>query len=109
MKPAVNDHLSIKTTWSRPSSACTIDFDLCKETTSLLRPLSVVAIDRFHHNIRKVQLWLLLVSMSDSMLLLPEVCNFVHHNCQEIIKLYPIPFDLALLANSRLEKSSVCS
>ena len=29
------DHLSIKTTWSCPKSACTIDFNLCKETTSL--------------------------------------------------------------------------
>ena len=31
--------LFIKTTWSCPINACTIDFDLCKETTSLLRPL----------------------------------------------------------------------
>ena len=40
VKPAIRplvsrDHLSIKTTWSCPNSACTIDYDLCKETTSL--------------------------------------------------------------------------
>ena len=27
-------HLSIKTTWLCPNSACTLDFDLSKETTS---------------------------------------------------------------------------
>ena len=59
MKPALRppvsrDHLSIKTTWLCPNSTCTctIDFNLSKETTFLLRPLvcgpKVVAIDRFH-------------------------------------------------------------
>ena len=47
--------LFIKTTWSYPSSACTIDFDLCIETTSLRTKTTfcspeVVAIDRFHCN-----------------------------------------------------------
>ena len=39
-RPLVSrDHLSIMTTWSCPNSACTIDSDLCKVTTSLLSPL----------------------------------------------------------------------
>ena len=34
--PVSRDHLSIKTTWCVP---IVLDSDLCKETTSLLRPL----------------------------------------------------------------------
>ena len=51
--PASRDHLSMETTWLCPNSAwCTIDIDLCKETTSLVRPLflgpQVVTIDKFN-------------------------------------------------------------